>query len=212
MTSFDPLAFAWLGGDYDSVGKTVVNALAVAGGGLLGGLGSWVMTHVLTRLMYAGAPPKWVGRGVGGVGGVLGGWIVYALLFATGGGPGPGPGMGPGPGGQPGLGGTTAPARTDPEGGPPQTGKQPPADATVKVTVVNGGAEMRNYRLPDEPRPLTLTELTRRLGEKPDLKRLEVVLYEDSPDRDTEAVRVLETWTKNKGLTTSITAAPGKAP
>src|SRR5262249_31752849 len=148
----------------------------------------------------------------GGAGGVMGGWIAYALLLATGGGPGPGPGMGPGPGGQPGLGGSTAPARTEPEG-PRNTGKQPPADgaASVKVTVVTG-AEKRNYQLPDEPRPVTLGEATKRLGEKADLKRLEIVLYHDSPPRDTEAVRDLQTWAKTKGLTVSITDVPGKAP
>jgi hypothetical protein len=212
MTPFEPVTFAWMGADYDQVGKTLVNVLAVAGGGLIGALGSWIGTHVLTRLMYAGSPPKWVGRGVGGAGGVIGGWIVYALLFATGGGPGPGPGMGPGQGGQPGLGGTTAPARTEPDAGPRQTGKQPPdSGAAVKVTVVTG-TDKRNYKLPDEPGPVTLGEATKRVGEKPDLKRLEIVLYDDSPDRDTEAVRDLQTWAKARGLTVSVTDVPGKAP
>jgi hypothetical protein len=204
----------------DNLGRFVVNVLAVAGGALVGGLVSGLLVQLGARLLYGGTVPKAILNAVRVVGAVVLAWVVALFVFsgAGGGGPGGGGGLFPGGGGN-----GTEPASTGREGptardtrreevGPPTT-----PENTLRVEVLGEGVSGgRFYRVAGETQAETFEEIKRTVERKRQeasgLQKLEIVLYENSPDRDTPVVKDLETWAKMKGLNPRTGPAPGKAP
>jgi hypothetical protein len=223
MTKFFLVAEAWA--NPENLGQLVVKVLAVAGGVLVGGFGLGLLVQLLARSLYGGGIPKWLLKTLRVVGAIAGGWTVALFVFGSGSGGGLGFGGG---GGGPG----TAREGGSPGGAPAVTSKAdtPPADTrreggsggsdvggTLRIEVLGEGVkDSRFYRLAGETKALNLEELAaaveRVRQEKSTLQKVEIVLYENSPDRDRPAVTQLQTWAKQKDLTPSIADAKGKAP
>ncbi len=186
--------------------------LAVVGGAVLGGLLLGFLTGLLVRLVSTRKMPAWARNLVRLLGAVVSGWLVALWLFG-GGGPGIGGSGGLGLGSGSGHG--TSTART-PEGGAPPTAKQtpavPPAENTVRIEILGPEALQKLPGKPDvehcyrveadgQPRLMTLGEvkdfLRERVKKEPRLRRVAIVLYKDSPARDTSLVTDLEEWVKD---------------
>jgi hypothetical protein len=207
------------------LGQTVVRILAVAGGALVGGLGSGLLLQLLVRLTTAGKTPKWAVQFVRVLGAIAGAWLVYLFLFGGSGGGGSGSGWWPGgSGGGLGTGKEgTEPGSTAREGPTTrETGREhvsPLSKAsTLRVEVLGDSrVEKAHFYRPEGEGPLLNLEdvkkrVERRREQAPPLQKIEIVLYENSPDQDTAVVKELESWARQRGLATSIENAPGKAP
>jgi hypothetical protein len=219
---------AWL--NPQNLGSFVVNILAVCGGFLVGyilmyyGL-PWLLKMATARLIQV---PRWLRQILSLLAGVIVAWLVSLLVFGTG-----GSGWWPGGGGGSGNGGLG----TGKEGGGPTTrdtapskgtgstngGRPPEVEDTLRVEVLNYAGEQRIldtrlYRIAGEKELKTMQEIEElvsrrtRDGEPGRLKRLEIVIYLNSPDKDTQHVRDLDNLAKSKGLTTVLTQPPTKSP
>jgi hypothetical protein len=181
----------------------VVKILAVIGSAAGGGLGLGLLAQLLLRVVTVRKPPRWSVQVVRLLGGVICGWIVALWLFG-GGGPGIGGsgGMGFGSGTGQGEGKKTAESGKK-NGGTAQT----PSDQTLRIEVLGRAAltdadirEERWYRIEtsEGPRLLTFAEIKetieKRQHEQPPLRRIEIVLYKDSPDEHVPIVNQLRTW------------------
>lgn len=214
---------AWL--NPQNLGAFVVNILAVAGGFLIGyvlmyyGL-PWLLKMATARLIQV---PKWLRSILSLVAGVIVAWLVALLVFGTGGTgwwPGGGGGFpGGGGGGTSKNGGPTA-RETAPEKGTGRENGGPAEDQTLRVEVLNWAGEQpildtRRYRIVGEQdlkTMLEIEELVDRQSRDGRLKRLEIVIYLNSPDKDTQPVQDLQNLAKRKGLTPAVTEPPRKAP
>jgi hypothetical protein len=210
----------------ENLGQLVVKVLAVAGGVLVGGLGLGLLVQLVARALYGGGIPKWLLNAIRVLGAIAGGWTV--ALFVFGGGSGGGLGFGGGGGGlgtgREGVnGGGPAPAVTSKDTTPPVDTRHESSSGgtetggTLRIEVLGEGVkEGRFYRLEGETKARTLEELKdaveRVRQEKPGLQKVEIVLYENSPDRDRPAVTELQRWAKQKDLTPTIADAKGRAP
>jgi hypothetical protein len=207
----------------ENLGQLVVKVLAVAGGVLVGGLGLGLLVQLLARALYGGGIPKWLLQVIRVLGAIAGGWTVALFVFGSGSGMGfGGGGGGPGTGKEGGSGGP-APGVTSKEETPPADTRRESssggteAGGTLRIEVLGEGVkEGRFYRLEGETKARTLEELKDAVEhvrqEKPGLKKVEIVLYENSPDRDRPAVTELQRWAKQKELTPTVADAKGKAP
>jgi hypothetical protein len=209
----------------ENLGQQVVKVLAVAGGVLVGGLGLGLLVQVLARAAYGGGIPKWLLQTFRVLGAIAGGWVVALFVFGNGSGSGFGFGGGGGGAGTAREGGSSGvgPVVTSREETPPQATQREntPGGAdvagTLRIEVLGEGVkDGRFYRLAGETKALNLEELKaaveRVRQEKPGLQKVEIVLYENSPDRDRPAVTQLQAWAKQKDLTPTIADAKGKAP
>jgi hypothetical protein len=196
-----------------SVQWWIVKVLAVAGGAAVGFMGAGWLLVGLCRLTVHRRPPVFASRLTRLLGGIALGWLVYLWAFNIGmsGGLGGGGGWWPfGSQGGPG----TAEQATTPK--PQQAAKEEQAQAatTLQIHVLGGQrvVEQRFYVVQDEPRARTWTELieelTRRREQDPQLRILEIVLYPDSVDRDNPAVRDLENWAREHGMTPKVSTPP----
>jgi hypothetical protein len=197
---------------FAGVGENVLLAekiLAVVGGAVVGALVVGLLVQLVTRAFTAQKLPRWAVLTVRLLGGVIGGWLV-ALWVLGGGGSGFGGlggwslGSGPGKGeGEK----TTEIAKKDGEGKATPRDGQTPAAETLRIEVL-GKASLskadadasRYYRIDtgDGPRFLTFEEVKgavkKRQGGEPPLRRIEIVLYKDSPDQRVPLVSRLKTW------------------
>jgi hypothetical protein len=209
----------------ENLGQLVVKVLAVAGGVLVGGLGLGLLAQVLARTLYGGGVPKWLLQAIRVLGAIAGGWTVALFVFGSGSGVGlgfGGGGGGPGTGKEGGSGGPTPGVTSKEETPPADTRRESSsgdseAGGTLRIEVLGEGVkEGHFYRLEGEMKARTLEELKdaveRARQEKPGLKKVEIVLYENSPDRDRPAVTELQRWAKQKELTPTVADAKGKAP
>jgi hypothetical protein len=212
---------SWL--NVTNVGQTVVNVLAIAGGFFLG---AWLSGWLLQRLTRLLTPKKvyptalWVVRVAGGAAVAL---LVAYFVFGTG-----GWGLGGGgPDGKgPGEGGLTTTSNGDHKAknrvGPQEDDKLPPvAEKTLRVEVLGllKGQPITNgqvYRIEGKAQlrslPDVLEEIDKRKAGTPPLEKVEIVLYKDSPDRNTPAVEELRSAVSRKGLEAAITEVQAKAP
>jgi hypothetical protein len=180
----------------------VVKILAVAGSGAGGGLGLGLLAQLLLRTMALRKPPRWSVQVVRLLGGVICGWLVALWLFG-GGGPGIGGtgGMGFGSGTGQGDGKKTVEVGKK-NGGTADT----PSGQTLRIEVLGCAALAESdiraehwYRIEtaEGPRLLTFAEVKeaihKRQQEQP-LRRIEIVLYKDSPDERVPVVRQLQAW------------------
>jgi hypothetical protein len=196
-------------------GVGVLKVLAVAGGAGLGGLVVGLLSQLLARALTAQKLPGKLlhGSRLGGAG--LGGWLVALWVFG-GGGPGLGGGGGLGVGPGTGTGPDDSPPAILKEPSTESREPPPPASAPggseslrVEVLGKNTLAKMARGRSPDRDRCyrvengegtrlLTLAEVKdlvrQRRKQTPPLRRLEIVLYNDSPARDVPYVAQLSQW------------------
>jgi hypothetical protein len=213
-------AFGWA--TPDNLGELVVKVLAVAGGVLVGGLGSGLLLQLLVRMTTALRVPKWVVQVVRVLGAVAGGWIVALFVFGSGTGTGMGWGGGTGTGKEgtgPGT-GVGASAREEPATGdtaPERGTARTTPEKTLRVEVLVDRRENTTaFRPEGQAELLGLDGLEKyvrtRREQNPALRRLELVLYLNSPDRDSGPVKELLAWARREGLETSIDTPAVNAP
>jgi hypothetical protein len=201
--------------------ENLVKALAVAGGALVGGIVSGLVTQLLVRATTTAKVPRWLLQVVRVLGAVALAGVVAALLFNQGGAGGGGFGWFGGGGGGTGTGKEgTAPAeatgRETPA--PRDTGREPgPTARTLRVEVL---VDRRNnatvFRPGGKQEPLGLSELESYVRGRREqglaLQRLELVIYRNSPDQDSGPVKELLAWARREGLETSIDTPATNAP
>jgi hypothetical protein len=210
----------------DNLGEVVIKGLAVAGGVLVGAIGSGLLVQLLVRLTTTARVPKRVLQVVRVLGAAAGGLAVALFVFNSGGGPGGGGwGWFGGGGGGTGREGTVAApagptARETPA--PAETGREPRGTAreevgTLRVEVLVDRRDNATAFRPEGSRELLrLADLEKQLrfrrAQATPLRRLELVIYLDSPDRDSGAVKELLGWARREGLETSIATPATNAP
>lgn len=209
----------------DNLGEVVIKVLAVAGGVLVGALGSGLLVQLLVRLTTTARVPKRVLQVVRVLGAVAGGLAVALFVFNSGGGPGGG-GWGWFGGGGTGT-GREGPAATAPAGPtvretPPETGREPrttgrESAGSLRVEVLVDRPDNATAFRPEGSRELLkLADLEKRVRTRreqgPPLRRLELVIYLDSPDEHSGAVKELLGWARREGLDTSIDKPTTNAP
>jgi hypothetical protein len=192
----------------------LVKLLAVIGGAVIGALLVGFFSNLLARLATTRKLPPWALNVVRLLGAIAAGWLVALWLFGGGGpgvggagglGIGSGTGHGPSTAKTPTTGQTTAPAPAarSPDGQPQS------ASESVRIEVLGPAALMkigkatqpeRCYRVETDmgPQLLTLQEtknwIRARLKRQPPLRRLDLVLYNDSPAANVPFVRDLANW------------------
>lgn len=204
----------------------LVKILAVAGAAGGGGMGLGFLAQLLMRTATIRKPPRWSVLTVRLVGGGICGWLVALWLFGGG---------GPGIGGTGGMGFGSGTGQGDGEkaveiakknGGDEKTS----ADESLRIEVLgranlteSGIQAERWYRIEttEGPQMLTLAEVKKairnRQQEQPPLRRIEIVLYKDSPDERVPIVSQLRTWAGDQSggkmkvdILRSDNDAPGK--
>jgi hypothetical protein len=207
----------------DQLGQWAMRGLAVAGGAAVGGFGTGALTQFVTRMTVARPLPKPAVNILRIVGAIAAGCLVWMWVFGSG-----GPGFGFGGGGF-GLGGH--------ETGAGGTGRGLNLESTKETSYINGtdssaGPDvLRIEVLGDRPEErshfyriddggsrarLTLDELRGRIRDRqaqaPPLKRIVIVLYLDSPDKDKMQVRELQELALDLKLPAIIVTMDRKAP
>lgn len=188
---------------------SVVKILAVVGGGVVGGLALGLLAQLLARAFTTKKLPPWPVLTVRLLGGVICGWLVALWLFGGGGsgiggtgGWGFGSGSGKGDGEK-----TVEVAKKDGEGKKDKGEAKTPADETLRIEVLGRDVLKKTdkdishcYRVDtgEGPRLLTFEEIKeavkKRQQEQPPLRRIEIVLYKDSPDERVPLVSRLRAW------------------
>jgi hypothetical protein len=183
--------------------------LAVVGGAVVGGLFVGLLAQLVIRATTTQKLPPRPLLVVRLLGAVIGGWLVALWVFG-GGGAGLGGAGGWGLGSGPGQGNgtkTTQPAQKDQHGKKSDAATHTPSDETLRIEVL-GKASLspsdrdasRCYRIGtgDGAKLLTFAEVKELVKERqkgqPPLRRIEIVLYKDSPDERVPLVSQLKTW------------------
>jgi hypothetical protein len=203
--------------DSASLGDWLMPVLAVIGAAAVGGIGVGLIIQISARLLTAKkAPPRLV-QVMRVLGAITVGLLVAMILFRSGGPGGGGSGSGGGKDSGKGpmsedLGKDTAKTKDDSKTKSPTS-----AAATLRIEVVGSAAgERRHYHVKGDDRPHTLDEvralLAARLKQQPPLEKVVIVLYENSPDKDTQIVRSLVDLARDNRLTPDISEPQGKAP
>jgi hypothetical protein len=206
----------------NNLGELIIRALAVAGAALVGGLASGLVLQVLVRLTTTARVPKGVLRVVRVLGAVALALAAALFLFNKGNGLGGGGwgwfGGGPGTGGE----GPTTPAESTARQAPRDTGREsgtapagPGRMLRVEV-LVDRRNQATAFRPEGRSDLLSLADLEKyvagRHAQAPGLQRLELVIYLNSPDRDSGPVKELLAWARREGLETSIDTPSTNAP
>jgi hypothetical protein len=182
---------------------TVVKILAVIGSGAGGGLALGLLAQLLLRTMTTRNLPRWSVQTIRLLGGLICAWLVALWLFGGG---------GSGIGGSGGLGFGSGEGQGDGEkivGNAKKNGSraETPSDESMQIVVL-GRANLTEdqikakswYRIEtgEGPRMLTFEEVKRairnRQREQPPLRRIEIVLYKNSPDERVPIVSQLRAW------------------
>jgi hypothetical protein len=198
------------------VGDAPIKILAVVGGAVIGGLVLGWLTYLFVRAVTTQKLPprlRWV---IHVLGGIASGWVVYLWLFGGGGG-----GLG-GSGGWWGGGGSGQNNPNVPIPLPKEKEKDKEKDGkghstekqeeTLRVEVlgdeplrkITGSSSFdpdRRYRLDGASALRTLEDVKKvvrdRLRNGPGLKRVQIVVYLDSPARDRPQVADLASWLRD---------------
>ena len=206
------------------LGMLLLKLLAIAGGVVLGGASAGMMSRALTRFTIRKQAPQTFVFSSRLAGGGLAGLAIWLWAFGMG-----GSGLGFGSGGL-GSGGDSyigynpvkdkGDEKVDPQKDPKPIDKPGPVGSRPARVVMLGGSRVqqdRFYILDEQPQPVTLAELkdlltVRKKQETDPLKVIEIVVFEDSVDRDHPAVRDLESWAASGGLQVTISFPQGKRP
>lgn len=206
----------------DNLGDFAMRALAVVGGAFGGGFLVGLLTQLLSRGLTTRPVPPSALRFIRVLGGIVCGVLVAMVMFGSGGG-GFGFGGGGGQGTDKGNGDLSATKDNNAKDQvvqdkpPPKDAEPPPKKTTVRIEVLSVPSEVgRRYRVEGEANLQSLKDLgdllPRRRKQNPDLEKVVIVLYKNSPDRDTVVVRDLVEQVKLHQLTPSISLEPGPAP
>ncbi|HZV05479.1 MAG TPA: hypothetical protein VE999_10380 [Gemmataceae bacterium] len=187
----------------------VVKSLAVVGGGVGGGLGLGLLAQLLMRATMVRKPPRWSVLVVRLFGAIICGWLVALWLFG-GGGPGIGGAGGWGFGTGSGQGNRkqeTELGKKNKDGKESEITKQVSPRESLRIEVLGKDAlpepdivAERWYRIEtgDGERLVAFDdvkeEIEKRQHENPPLRRIEIVLYKDSPDERVPIVSRLRSW------------------
>jgi len=197
------------------VGMNVLKLLAVAGGFMIGGLGSGLLFRGAARLALARQIPRPMMVIVRLLGGVAAGLAVYVWAFGTGG-SGLGSGSALGSGGQ---GQTVSTLASNPSADRQTDANQPGSDV-LRVVMLGGDRVpgQRFYLVEGDKEPKNLLDLQKVIQarqdekDKPPLKSIEIVIYEDSVSQEHPAVRDLKRWATQNDLTVTLSEPRGTLP
>jgi hypothetical protein len=205
--------------------EDVIRVLAIIGGAAVGAFVTGFLTQAIVRGYTGKQVPRWVLWTLRIVGGLALGWLVYLLVYSQGNSLFGGFGGGPGKDGGKDRGRETTPAVTAPKDAPPADNDRSrdtataPDNATVLAIEVLGDAPLQHmvnagrllsldpqrcYRVAgDNPANLlTLDDvkdlIKKRLAQNPPLKRLELILYKDSPQKQVPRVAELKKWADSR--------------
>ena len=193
-----------------AVGEQILLAekiLAVVGGAVVGGLMVGLLAQLVTRAFAAQKLPRVPLLVTRLLGAVIGGWLVAIWVF-SGGGPGFGGLGGRWLGSGTGEGEKKADVATkDGESKKTNSDSKAPSTETLRIEVLGQSSlqkqeveASRYYRIDtgDGPHLLTFAEVKdvvkKRQAEQPPLRRIEIVLYNNSPSEQGEQVRDLRAW------------------
>jgi hypothetical protein len=203
------------------IGLELMKCLAVAGGGAVGAVGSGLLLRLIVRLALHRPVSRPVLRFTQALGAVVLGMAVWYWVYGPGGSGFGGSGWGLGTGGS----GTETAKSADEGKQKTETAavkKEEPATSavqdTLRIEMLGGGRVKagRFYLCEGDRQPKTLSELQQTIRargqdkDQPVLKRLEIVIYEDSVAKDHPAVRDLEKWAEPNGLAMTLTFPKGK--
>jgi len=197
----------------DNLGDWLMRGLAVIGAAALGGFGAGLIVQISARLTTTRQVPRPVLRIIRLLGAITCGLLVAYALFHSGG-PGGG-GSGEGGGKDAGKGQYLINQSKDvsPKDTPNDT--YPAEMKSMRITVVPA-KDGRYYRIGDEKQALTFAEVKDRVAfrraQAMPFERLIIVLYEDSPDRNTPVVQQVKTLAQDNNLTPEISEPKGKVP
>jgi hypothetical protein len=207
-----------------NLGMLFLKLLAIAGGAVLGGAGAGFCAGRATKYTIRKQAPRTLVLGSRIAGALVAGLGVWLWAFGNG-----GSGLGFGSGGL-GAGGkgyigyerqpeneNKQPDSKEGEKPTPPTGPEHPAvlsSARIEMLGGNRVQQDRFYVMDEQLPPRTLTELeqvlsARKSQEKDPIKGIEIVIYEDSVDKDHPAVRDLQQWAQANGLQVTISFPRG---
>jgi hypothetical protein len=206
------------------LGMLFLKLLAVAGGGVLGGAGAGFAVGKMTKLTVRMQAPRTLVFGSRIAGCVAAGLGVWLWAFGSG-----GSGLGFGSGGLGAGGGKYIGYDPVPEKENKSSDQQPEQKAPTPVgqgeavatrparIEMLGGSRVqqdRFYVIDEQLPPRTLAEirqllLDRKNQEKDPIKAIDIVIYEDSVDKDHPAVRDLQQWAHLNGLQVTISFPQG---
>ncbi len=199
-----------------------VKVLATIGGGVGGGLSLGLLAQLLLRAFAVRKPPRWSMAIVRTLSGLICGWLVALWLFGGG-------GSGIGGSGGLGLGGGTSGGDTNEKTNPLQIkadgGTSKVSDEQTFRIEVLGMEALKSanrdaahcYRLDkrDGTAFLTWPELRDEMNRRRDratLRRIEIVLYKDSPNDDRAVVTQLKNWSHERKLQVDVVKSTANAP
>jgi hypothetical protein len=191
----------------------LLRALAVVGGAAVGGFGTGLILQLSARLATTKQVPRSVPRLMRILGAVTSGLAVAYFLFH---GSGPG-GGGSGEGGGKDAGKGSHDADVGKEVKPKEKPKDsyPPELKSMSVTVLPG-KDGRYYRIGDEKKTLTFTELKDRVefrrAQAMPFERLNIVIYKNSPDQNTQIVQQIKVLAQENSVTPEISEPNENAP
>jgi hypothetical protein len=178
--------------------------LAVVGGAAVGGLGVTFLVQVIVRGWTRQEMPRWARMTLRALAGVVSGWLVVLWVFTGGGG-----GGGDGDGG--GGGDKSAQVSKDKPDEHPRKVEDWARDVNTLYVEVLGEETLRaldsknwdpewRYRVRTEGTPKLMTRakvqeyIKKRLDDKPPLKAITIVWYNNSPSEYTDWVKELKEW------------------
>jgi hypothetical protein len=204
----------------ENLGFLGLSLLAVAGGAVAGAALTAAAVWLACRFLARQQPPQVVRKLLRWLGGIAGALAVAGFL-KFGGGSGWLLGSGPGLGGeQPGAGTPridAAPAKS-PETAPKASAEPPPARADRVRVVVLGGELVHSrafYRIEGEKQATDLKgvqEHVKRRRQAGPLAGVDILIYQNSLDYNTDAVKQLRAWLTEDGLTTNLIELRGDIP
>lgn len=208
----------------DKVGY-VEKALAAIGGFVVGALLTGLLVQAITRLSTGQKVPRWVLHTLRLLGGIAVGWLVLLWVMGGGGsgiggsgGFGFGPGSGNGTGDEKGKPASKTNNKPPDKELPGSSGATPLSIEVLSNDTLRGILKERydpqrcyrirppdsdrateGVRLPDETRLLTLREVKKLIDPEgePAWRMVNLVLYEDSPDRRVDRVQDLKSWAES---------------
>ena len=207
-----------------NLGMLFLKLLAVAGGAVLGGAGAGFCAGRATKMTIGKQPPRTLLLGSRGAGCVLAGLGVWLWAFGNG-----GSGLGFGSGGlgaggsgyigydhQPETENKQPESKAGEKSNPPEAQEHLAGLRSARIEMLGGNRvnQDRFYVIDEQLPPRALAELeqillARKSQEKDPIKAIDIVIYEDSVDKDHPAVRDLQQWAQANGLQVTISFPRG---
>jgi hypothetical protein len=210
-----------IGLDTAQLGDWVLRILAIVGAAAVGGFGAGLILQVSAKFLAAQTVPRPLLQIARALGAITCGLVVGYFLLHSG-----GSGGGWGLGGGPGIGfGKDSDGNKDEHGekdSQDENGHQKPrelakGETAVQVEVLQDPSKSgRDYRVLGQQERLKLNELKKMIDDRhrqePPLEKMVIVVYLDSPDRNTRVVQNLVEMARESSLTPDVSEPRRKAP